>query len=361
MYMHKSGMIDCPICKKRIFEDSDTCPYCKLNLKNKENNFDKTIYDFLYQEYNNTKNKSQTIKTGTQKFNKSMKEIKEIVDYIADEIYNKELAEKNKIPKEDLPTNGIDYSKIKYTKRLFSKSTKRKIPILDIIGLILYFVLILWLHSVVDAKIYPFILYIAIFIGIGIFAYIIFKYSELPPDPHTFSFSFKQYFIHNLIYKIIIYVFLIWALIHFADKITKLDNGIIFIILWMIFMIILFYVFLYQLMKKSSEKFIVEHNLIRYEYERKELFRVIYNDDSVHRYEYFTIVSYDFSSIKHVYESINSIIIYANIKKQVSINYPGKEVNKPVKNLNKIRITKSFSNNKNLIKALKILEIKEKE
>ena len=126
-------------------------------------------------------------------------------------------------------------------------------------------------------------------------------------------------------------------------------------------MIILFFIFLYQLMKKSTEKFTVEYGLVRYEHERRELFNVIYNYNLVHRYGYFTVVYYDFSSIKHVHESINSIVIYANIRKQVSITYPGKIVNKPAKNLNKIRLTKSFSSNKNLIKALRMLEVNGKE
>lgn len=80
--------IKCPNCGKTIF-DGDKCSYCKFELKEKDHNFEPTIYKFLYKDYLISKNKAATIKKGVAEFNKSMSEIKQIVDFIADEAYEK--------------------------------------------------------------------------------------------------------------------------------------------------------------------------------------------------------------------------------------------------------------------------------
>jgi len=114
---NKQMMINCPNCNKRTFADKKECIYCKYILKD-EHNFDTDIYDFLYSQYNENKNKPETIKVGMEKYGLTMKEVKEIVDNISEKVYQNEEAEKNKKtikkqdePREELPTNGIDYSK----------------------------------------------------------------------------------------------------------------------------------------------------------------------------------------------------------------------------------------------------------
>lgn len=341
-------MKDCPNCNKRIFIDSIKCPYCKLELIKKENNFDKELYEYLYNEYNLTKDKQKTIKFGMQKFNKSMIEIKEIIDYISNEVYNKELSKEKAIPKEELPTNEIDYSKIKYAKSLFGKSSKRKIPPLKIIGVIIYWILILLMFSKTTNQTHQIILFICFFYGIIYFAYTIIKYSKMPPPPHTYIFSLFQYFIHNLIYKIILLILLIIGLIN-------IDNPIISIIL-IIALITLFFTFLYQLLKKSTERFTVEYGFIQYQHERRELFWWDGNSDenSVHANSYFTVIYYDIKNIKKIIENINSIVIFADIEKNIHMNRPGQVIKRSPKKLNKLKITKSFINNKNLVKSLQM-------
>ena len=76
--------IKCPNCNHTIFDDYK-CPYCKYVIHPKTNNYKKEIYDYLKADYIKSKNKAITIKNGMSRYNKSMKEIKEIVDYIADE------------------------------------------------------------------------------------------------------------------------------------------------------------------------------------------------------------------------------------------------------------------------------------
>jgi len=82
------GLIECPNCKKETFDD-DKCQWCKYSLKEKENQFNKEIYSTLKDNYVVNLNKQEAIKLGMSKFNLSMNESKEIVDYIADEHYEK--------------------------------------------------------------------------------------------------------------------------------------------------------------------------------------------------------------------------------------------------------------------------------
>lgn len=86
--MENKRIINCPNCNKRTFADNNECIYCKYILKEKEHNFDKEIYKFLYTKYNESKSKPDTIKVGMEKFGLSLKETKEIVDNISENIYN---------------------------------------------------------------------------------------------------------------------------------------------------------------------------------------------------------------------------------------------------------------------------------
>lgn len=98
-------MINCPNCGKRTFDDYQCC-YCKYILKKKENNFNPVIYRYLYDDYVHSDNKAVTIKNGIAKFNRPMSEIKDIVDFIADEIYEKN----NYRKKEEVNINNIHFN-----------------------------------------------------------------------------------------------------------------------------------------------------------------------------------------------------------------------------------------------------------
>ena len=75
------GLIECPNCKKETFDDY-RCQWCKYVLKEKEHQFDKEIYNTLKENYISNLNKQDSIKLGIEKYNLSMSESKEIVDYI---------------------------------------------------------------------------------------------------------------------------------------------------------------------------------------------------------------------------------------------------------------------------------------
>lgn len=83
------GLIKCPNCNKDTFDDQK-CKWCNCTLKEQENSFDKDIYIYLKNEYSKKRIKSEIIKLGMSKFNLSMSESKSIVDFIANELYEKE-------------------------------------------------------------------------------------------------------------------------------------------------------------------------------------------------------------------------------------------------------------------------------
>ncbi len=83
------GLVKCPNCKNDSFDDYK-CSYCGYILKEKDNPYDKNIYNDLKNEYIKNKNKPELIKYGQNKYNLSLQETKEIVDFVADELYEKE-------------------------------------------------------------------------------------------------------------------------------------------------------------------------------------------------------------------------------------------------------------------------------
>lgn len=83
------GLIKCPNCNKYTFDDQK-CKWCNYTLKEQENYFDKEIYTYLKNEYSKKRIKPEIIKLGMSKFNLSMSESKSIVDFIANELYEKE-------------------------------------------------------------------------------------------------------------------------------------------------------------------------------------------------------------------------------------------------------------------------------
>ena len=85
----QTGMIICPNCRKSTFDD-ERCAFCHYVLKKKSHNFDKEIYDFLYQDYLKTKMKLESIKVAQSRFGLSLSEAKKMLDMIANEVYDSE-------------------------------------------------------------------------------------------------------------------------------------------------------------------------------------------------------------------------------------------------------------------------------
>lgn len=276
--MENEGMINCPNCNKRTFSDNKECIYCKYILK-EENNFDKNIYNFLYNEYIKSKNKPETIKIGMEKFNMNMTDIKEIVDYIAEQIYHNIEAQK-KVEHEN------QYSQLK---------------------------------------------------------------TELTKNYGVYKFSIIQYFLHEFLPKSIVIMLLIFLAIQIYKYIPKLE-----IIIYQLILIsfIIFSITIRRFTRQISQEFTI--NSVTVEYEKE-----VYSDSvrNIHRY---TKEKYVIHSIKEVKETISSIIIYGDIRKSYIESYNTVGTNNHVgPKVNKLKLTKSFRNNRNLIKSLKILsEIK---
>lgn len=276
--MENEGMINCPNCNKRTFSDNKECIYCKYILK-EENNFDKNIYNFLYNEYIKSKNKPETIKIGMEKFNMNMADIKEIVDYIAEQIYHNIEAQK-KVEHEN------QYSQLK---------------------------------------------------------------TELTKNYGVYKFSIIQYFLHEFLPKSIVIMLLIFLAIQIYKYIPKLE-----IIIYQLILIsfIIFGITIRRFTRQISQEFTI--NSVTVEYEKE-----VYSDSvrNIHRY---TKEKYVIHSIKEVKETISSIIIYGDIRKSYIESYNTVGTNNHVgPKINKLKLTKSFRNNKKLIKSLKNLsEIK---
>ncbi len=297
-----------------------------------ENNFDKEKYDYLYSLYKSNRDKQATIKVGMEKFNIGIRESKDIVDYIADKVYAEESKEKEEISNEEMPTNGL----------------KKRNPIVKIIAIIGYCILILLLATQVGNEESKKGIIVAFFGGTFAFVCVILNYFNTPTSEHIFPFSLTKYFIHNLIYKILFILVALWLPTKInieSEKIGLIYYGIV---------IIAGIVFVVQLLKKSTERFRVEYGKIQYSHQIVDLFGnySTYAPDD-HRNDMFrTWVYYDIHSITKLEETFNSITIYGYIEKSVTRFTPADFRTGKTKRLDKIKITKSFKNTPNLIKAL---------
>jgi len=297
-----------------------------------ENTFDKEKYEYLYSIYIKSKDKQATIKAGMEKFNIDLRESKEIVDYIAEKVYVEEQKEEKIEPNEELPTNGL----------------KKRNPIVKIIAIIGYCILILLLATQVGNEEAKKGIIVAFFAGTFAFVCVILNYFNTPTSEHIFPFSLTKYFIHNLVYKILFMIVALWLPTKInieSEKIGLIYYGIV---------IILGIVFVVQLLKKSTERFRVEYGKIQYSHQIVDLFGNpnTYADDDYRKDMFRTWVYYDIHSITKLVETFNTITIYGYIEKSVTRFTPTDFRTGKTKRLDKIRITKSFKNTPNLIKAL---------
>ena len=167
------------------------------------------------------------------------------------------------------------------------------------------------------------------------------KHQETLCPTHTYTFSFFQYIIHCFIPKII--VLYVGCLV--VKKIT--NEEISYIFLHIISLFILIYICSRELYKMIPQRFTVDYGNIEYSHLGLNFWGNITSMYTVRE-------NYRIYGIKEVKETLNSIIIYANIEKSMAYHKNMRMDYKNGKEIKKLKIKKSFYNNKNLIKSLKI-------
>lgn len=242
------------------------------------------------------------------------------------------------MPKVELPTNEVDYSKIKYNKR---GRARRKTFLIKIIGFVLYFIIILILVASTENETIQMGLFVAFMIGV--IALVVTKINEIniPKSPHVFVFSFSQYFIHRLIYQIAILVLVIWLPLQFENNIYDMENANkkVLIFVYGVGIIALSLRFFYQFGKSITSEFIVESGGIRYKHETIDLFSDELDHSDI-RDRYYKMVYYDINSINKVKENLNTIIIYGNIEKTILRERVGNTQTSKQKKIERLKIIK---------------------
>ena len=334
--------IKCPNCN-RDTPDDYKCQYCKYVIKPKPHNYEKEIYEYLKADYLNSRNKAITIKNGMKKYNKSMIEIKEIVDYIADEIYDLE----NFKAKEDL-----DAQTSAETKRDNSNAVKRfvfsflwiSIAMLSAIGL------------VAAEKKYDNNTISGILAGVFLVSFILFVFSLKPKKErkaNTFYFSFVQYFIHDLVYKIILLAALCCVPGWFKGILFK-DNYMLLPLLCLLTVFVLLFRFLFKWAESSTATITVDLGKVCYQYRKTNPSMKPEHLDRPRHRAWSNHVEYSIQNITKVTETLNSIIIYGRItKEQFYVTRVRDYVHYKPKEYNRIVIRKCFKNNKELIRKLR--------
>ena len=335
-------IIKCPNCN-RDTPDEYKCQYCKYVIKLKPNNYEKEIYEYLKTDYLNSRNKAITIKNGMQKYNKSMKETKEIVDYIADEIYDIE----NYKSKEDL-----DAQTSAETKHDNSNVLKR----IGLSFLLLSMAVISSIGLVTAEKKYDNNTISAILASITIVSFIMFAFSLKPKKvrkANTYYFSFVQYFIHDLVYKILLLAALCCVPSCFKEIFFN-ENNMMLLLIWFLAIFILFFRFLFKWAESSTASITVDLSKVCFQFRKTNPSLKSEQLDRLHHLAWSNYVDYNIHSITKVTETINSIIIYGNITKKQFYVTPIRDYRhyKP-KEYKKIVIRKCFKNNKELIRKLR--------
>lgn len=327
------GLIKCPNCGKKVFDDYQ-CGYCKFVLNPKENHFDRDIYQFLYDDYLVSKNKAITIKNGTSKFHKPMEEIKEIVDFIANKVYE----ESQYKSKEELEATS-EYV-VEHHKNV------------KVISMILMVVSVLLLGIFIKGNNKPLML-VSIFLFIlSLISFIVGLSTQKAYFKNTYYFSFLEYFIHDLCYKIIlliaIFLFPLWKIDMFRNK------EMIILICYGISFFFISYI-IYKWIVTSTSEFVIAPGKVVYKYNRPNL-TATKEEIEINKYPeraWQNEISYDISKIDQVKETINSFIIYGNITKNQEWNEHGSMRSSKPKTIRKIRIKKCFKNNSELIHKLR--------
>lgn len=330
----------CPNCNRDTFDDYK-CQYCKYIINPKVNNYEKDVYEYLKTDYLNSRNKAITIKNGINKYNKSMTEIKEIVDYIADEIYDIE----NYKSKEELQTKNIVESKYGNSK-VFKKSSL----------ILLMLSIISAICLIVSSTKYNNKIILIILVSVFLVLLIMFAFSLKPKkirEKNTFYYSFIQYFVHDMIYKILLLGILGYIPIHFKETVFK-DGNILFMWIWYFGLFLLLLYFLFKWAESSTSSITIDFDKITFRFKKSNH---SLHGKEIERFSYLSwsnYVDYNIQTINQVVETFNSFIIYGTITKKQFYVIPGNtNKNYPPKEYKKIVIRKCFKSNKELIRILK--------
>lgn len=168
-------------------------------------------------------------------------------------------------------------------------------------------------------------------------------------QPNTYKYSFIRYFIHSLIYKLIFLVAMFWLPLYLRKQEVPLikENPILIIIWWIIeFGIMLFWAFKWA--ENSTSSFTIERGNVVYEHKKPN--NALQQEE---RGKWDLHIYYRIKSISKVRMYPNSIVIYGDIKKEMSYyGGAGRPENYRSRNKNKLRVIKCFKNNGELIQKL---------
>lgn len=332
-------MIVCPNCGKRIFDD-DKCGFCKFVLKEKKHNFDSEVYQFLYDDYVNTKNKADTIRTGIARFQKPMREIKEIVDFIADEIY-----EKNNYRSREEIQQREPYQ----SKSMDNWKSKRATIFLSVLTVISGIAVVVTAtktdnRSIMMTSAVAFLVFLTCF-GVS-----------LTPKKvrmkNTYYYSFISYFFHDMLYKLIIVAGLLLAP-GLVKHMYVIENNPGLLMIWYAAVLLIALYFLGRGFECTTASFMVEHGEIVYKHQKPNHL----NNSDLDRHPEFAwtnYIEYKFFKITKVTETLNSFIIYGDIvRTHEAVKPTNIWTTYKTKQYTKVRIGKHFKDNAKLIDHLK--------
>ncbi len=208
----------CSNCKKEINTKfyTERCPYCKYKLQKKENPYEKNseeynIYEILKKFYLENSSKYKTIEYGKEQCGLDIQKSKEIVDYIADEIYE----ENNHLSYEEANDTTFDrthefkFSYIAYIKYNWLNILVRILMLylvikyayflLNYISGLLFVILIVFLITIILLKLfgYGYVPSILIFRGGTISCMRSVSHPD-PNQPHETYNGFRTTYEHNI-------------------------------------------------------------------------------------------------------------------------------------------------------------------
>ncbi len=168
-------------------------------------------------------------------------------------------------------------------------------------------------------------------------------------QPNTYKFSYISYFVHSQIYKLIFLVLMFLLPLYLRSKEFLLlkEKPILMIFWWIVeFVIVIFWAF--EWAKYSTSSFTVEKGNIVYKHKKPNN-----NAPQDERGKWTLDVCYRIKNISKVKVYFNSIVIYGDIKKEISNYYgAGRSVHYRSRNKKRLRVVKCFKNNRELVQKL---------
>lgn len=339
--------IICPNCGKESI-DEEKCAYCKYPLKKRENPFDMEKYQYLKEEYLKTNNKAAVIKNGMKHFGMSMKETKEIVDFIADEIYEAENVhskEKVEFLLDEDESQEVKEERDNYNRRIKERQRNQRI-FFSIMAAVSGCLLIIT-HLKLESR-------IPVMICLGGFLVSMLGYGQAlirrrPKLRYQYTFSFKEYFVHALLFQIIAGVMLTWSILIFRDYGITVEYPVVVFVWYILELFFILYV-LGQIASNCNNIFSLEPGKYRYSSKTPRIARAKKNRDRNER----IYVHYEIQTITRIEEHFNYFVIYGTILKIERVNATSTDFGKgKSRHLKKLKVPKYFHDNEKIIETLK--------